>query len=1555
MLVMLVIGSTVISTVNLLPENALAAPSPIAAYPFSEGSGTTTVDASGNSNTGTLTNGPVWTMGKIGGGLSFDGNNDYVNLGNSLVSTGAVSACAWVYSNLPSGFTSVLDNTRFGLYVRGFNHAVYFTSNGGASAVSANNSVPNNTWTHICVTRTAGGTGNVYVNGVLSGTPNQSTGNPLSTAFPTTIGAYGGVGQYFNGKIDEVRIYNQVLTSQEVTDVYNDTGAPPDTTAPMISAVSASPVTYNSATINWTTDEPADSQVAFGLTTGYGSLSTLNSTLTASHSVVLNGLAPNTLYHYQVRSRDASNNLGQSLDFTFTTPVQTNDAPLVSAGNDQSIASGSVANLDGMVSDDGLPNPPSTVTTIWTKISGPGTVTFGNAGAVDTTVTFSDEGIYTLRLTADDSALSTSDDAVVTVNPPSSELPGLVGSYPLDVGTGTLAVDTSGNDNNGTLVNGPTWIAGKIGAGALSFDGVNDHVVLNDTIIGTQDLTVCAWLFQRSGAPVRFNDVLDNTRFSIVVDTYDSNALTLLGTSNGMFTAVSSQFPSNVWNHFCFIRTSNTGTFYVNGVLSGTINQNIGTATATAFPATIGQYSSIGGMNLYGNVDELKIYNRPLSFQEVLSVYNSNGTIPSDATPPTVSVTSPTSGAQLSGFVTLTATAADNVGVSGVQFLLDGADLGVEDTNAPYTISWDTIPTSNGSHTLTARARDAAVNITVSSPVNVTVFNAGFFQNEIVVTGTNFATNLEFLPDGRMLLAELGGVIRVVQPGATQPDPTPFLLLSNIGTSLGEQGLMDVVLDPNFATNGYYYVFYTLGSPNRDRVSRFTASGNATVSGSEFVVWQDIVDADVQHHGGALNFGNDGKLYVTVGEHFVPSDSQLLTTYHGKILRINSDGTIPTDNPFDDGAGPNLEAIWAYGLRNPFRAYYDIPTGRFYIADVGGNDPAVAKEEVNIGVAGANYGWPNCEGACGNPAYTDALFWYPHNNRDASITGGFIYHGTQYPSEYQGNYFYADYAQNWIRRLVLDVNGNVVSTQNFEPIDGSLDGPYGDIVYLSEGPDGALYYVDLGISDGISKVRRIRYVQTNQPPVAMAAANPDSGPAPLTVDFSSTGSSDPENQPLTYLWTFGDTASSTAANPSHVYTQAGQYTVRLAVSDSINTTLAEPVYVTVGSKPTATILTPQNNALFRAGDVISFSGQATDLEDGTLPESTFSWEVNFLHEGHVHPGPTFMGVTSGSFTVPTSGHDFQGNTRYEFKLTVTDSNSLTDTKSVVVYPDKVNLSFNTSPSGLTLKLDGISKTAPFVLDTLIGFQHTMEAPDQNQGLTSYNFVAWSDGEARLHTITVPTSAQSYTATYNVIQSPLPSGLISSYTFSEGSGTVAEDSSGNGHLGTLTNGPAWTTGKSGGGLLFDGTNDYVNLGSNLISTGTISACAWIYSNYPSGFNSVVDNTRFGLLARGYDHRVYFTSNGGTTVGSVDNALLNNTWTHVCVTRTATGTANLYVNGALSGSANQNSGTPTSTAFPTTIGAYGGIGQYFNGKIDEVHLYDRVLTVSEVQQDMSNANP
>ncbi len=886
--------------------------------------------------------------------------------------------------------------------------------------------------------------------------------------------------------------------------------------------------------------------------------------------------------------------------------------------------------------------------------------------------------------------------------------------------------------------------------------------------------------------------------------------------------------------------------------------------------------------------------------------------------------------------------------------------------------------TQNTTYHYRVRSVDGGGHLVVSGDSVFTTLpggSAGSFQNEVLISGMNLPTAVKFLPDGHMLVLELGGKIWRVDTTDWQVDPTPFLTLTNIGTANGQQGLMDLVLDPAFATNRYYYVFYTLGSPNRDRASRFTALPDlsGTVSGSEFVIYQDPQAADAEHHGGALNFLSDGKLYITTGEHFDAEVAQFLTSPRGKILRFNKDGTVPTDNPFYDGSGPNVDAVWALGLRNPFRASVDSVTGRLYIGDVGGNNYSTAEEEVNVARSGANYGWPDCEGlSCGgNPAYTSPLYTYSHNGRDAAVVGGFVYRGTQFPAAYRGSYFFADYSQNWIKRLTLDGSGNVTGLVNFEPPNGAPDGSTGDIVYLTEGPDGALYYVDLGYSDttgevGVSKIRRIRFISNNQPPVVVASAQPMAGLAPLTVSFSSAGTSDPETDPLSYAWTFGDGGTSSLANPVHTYGSNGRYTARLGVSDGTNSTLSLPIAISVGNKPVPRILTPADGLLFRAGDTVSFDGDASDAEDGNLPASAFTWTIDFLHEDHVHPALPLTGTTSGTFAIPTSGHDFQGNTRYRITLTVTDSDGLQASDSILIFPDKVNLTLDSLPTGPSLKVDGIPFATPFVYDTLIGFNHTIEAPNQTSGQNVYTFTSWSDGGAQQHVITVPASPASFVASYTVSQNPLPPGLVAGYRLNEGSGGTAADVSGNNNTGTLVNAPIWTAGRYGGALGFDG-NDYVSLGNgaSLRLTGSMTLTAWIrISANPGDDGAIVaklggagwqlkTSPDTGVRTAG----IQVSSNGSDSIQRYSATVLNlETWYHIAgVYDAGARTLSMYVNGVLDNGIL--SGTVPAAQFDAPYEVQiaqrpGDPGSYnFLGTIDEVHVFGRALTPAEVQTDMN----
>jgi glucose/arabinose dehydrogenase len=298
-------------------------------------------------------------------------------------------------------------------------------------------------------------------------------------------------------------------------------------------------------------------------------------------------------------------------------------------------------------------------------------------------------------------------------------------------------------------------------------------------------------------------------------------------------------------------------------------------------------------------------------------------------------------------------------------------------------------------------------------PLEAATLPSGFTEST-VASGLASPTAMAFAPDGRLFVTEQGGDLRVIKNGALLP--TPFLSV-NVN-SAGERGLLGVAFDPGFATNRFVYVYYTTAaSPVHNRLSRFTANGDVAVAGSETVLLDlDNLSGATNHNGGAIHFGPDGKLYIAVGENANGANSQTLANLLGKMLRINADGSIPTDNPFYTMASGKNRAIWAMGLRNPFTFAFQRGTGRMFINDVGQN----AWEEINDGLRGANYGWPTTEGPTSDPDFTSPLFAYDHAigaSGGCAITGGAFYNPTtvQFPSSYVGKYFFADYCSGWIR------------------------------------------------------------------------------------------------------------------------------------------------------------------------------------------------------------------------------------------------------------------------------------------------------------------------------------------------------------------------------------------------------------------------------------------------------------------------------------------------------------------------------------------------------------
>jgi uncharacterized repeat protein (TIGR01451 family) len=514
-----------------------------------------------------------------------------------------------------------------------------------------------------------------------------------------------------------------------------------------------------------------------------------------------------------------------------------------------------------------------------------------------------------------------------------------------------------------------------------------------------------------------------------------------------------------------------------------------------------------------------------------------------------------------------------------------------------------------------------------------------------------------------------------------------------------------------------------------------------------------------------------------------PSDP---TSLDGAILRINPDtGQGMPDNPLAGSSDPNERRIIAHGLRNPFRITIRPGTSEVWFGDVGWN----TWEEINriadpLGFV-ENFGWPCYEGVGHQPGYDSAnlnicenlyaqgtgfdvpphyappYYTYNHSAKvvpgescppnpdgtgaSSSTAGVAFYTGGPFPDSYDGALFFADYSRDCIWVMFPGTNG--LPNPNNK---ATFVAPAANPVDLQVGPDGALYYPDF---DG-GTIRRIAYA-ANQPPIASATGSPTNGPAPLTVNFNGSGSSDPEGGPLAYAWDLdGDGAfdDSTAVQPTYTYTQPGTYNARLRVTDNQNqSATSAPVAISANNTPpTGTIDAPAAGTTWKVGDLISFDGSATDPQQGTLPDSALSWELIMHHcpsDCHTHVIQTWLGdPLTWFFNAP----DHEYPSYLELRLTATDAGGLTDTKSLRLDPRTVDVTFQSSPSGLQLVVGSSSGATPFTRTVIEGSNNSISAPSpQTLGGTDYVWSSWSDGGAQSHNV-VANAAATYTAAFQAL-------------------------------------------------------------------------------------------------------------------------------------------------------------------------------------------------------------
>jgi cytochrome c len=623
---------------------------------------------------------------------------------------------------------------------------------------------------------------------------------------------------------------------------------------------------------------------------------------------------------------------------------------------------------------------------------------------------------------------------------------------------------------------------------------------------------------------------------------------------------------------------------------------------------------------------------------------------------------------------------------------------------------------------------------------------------------------LDVAPDGRVFYVErITGEINLWNPSNGQVSTAVQLPVS----SVQENGLMGIQLDPNFDDNGHLYVTYTPITPNnQSRVSRFTVTGNTIDPASEQVIFTwEAQREQCCHSSGSLAFDAAGDLYISTGDNtnpfgspadgFAPIDerpgrafwdaqrtSANTNNLNGKVLRIrpiaNATGvpgegttyTIPGGNMFPPGTASTRPEIYAMGFRNPFRITIDPHTGWVLLGDYGPDAGATNPNRGPQGSVGFNvvkepgfYGWPYCvrdnvpyndfnfatqvsgpKFDCANPVNTSpnntgltnlpaakpATMWLGYSETDSRFpglgTGGAPTGGPRYefdadldspakfPASYDRHWFIGEWNNGWIKTATLDDQGTGT---------GVFGTPWADTFNrpheMEFGPDGSLYVIDWGSgfngNNVDSGIYRIDYVAGGRRPIAHATADQDNGPAPLTVQFSSEGSIDPDGGSVTYAWDFdgdGDT-DSTDPNPTHTYSTAGTFNAQLTVADTDGQTGFDTIQITAGNtRPTVRIELPEDGQFHAFGDQVPYRIVVTDPETTVdCDEVTLSLQLG--HDGHAHGLGQQTGCEGTVQTTTDSGHGANANVFTSLVASYTDeaqgpANALTGQDDVVLQP-----------------------------------------------------------------------------------------------------------------------------------------------------------------------------------------------------------------------------------------------------------------------------------------------
>jgi len=629
------------------------------------------------------------------------------------------------------------------------------------------------------------------------------------------------------------------------------------------------------------------------------------------------------------------------------------------------------------------------------------------------------------------------------------------------------------------------------------------------------------------------------------------------------------------------------------------------------------------------------------------------------------------------------------------------------------------------------------------------------FQKIDLLQGLTNATNFEFAPDGRIFIVDRYGELLIYNPNTQQTTSAGTVPVFH---DL-EDGLIGVEFDPDFLSNNHIYLHYSPVSVSVNRVSRFTMTGDILNLGSEVMMLEWPTQRNsCCHAAGDLAFDSQGNLFIATGDNTNHSEYATLdetdinsssentssntNDFRGKILRITpqSDGsyTIPAGNLFPGGGG--LPEIYVMGARNPYRIFVDKEnTDWLFWGEVGpdANSPGIegpeGRDEINLTKTAGNFGWPYFSGD-NQPYRNDYVttpFYYdpaaPVNlstwNSGATnlppaqpawidffhkcyLAGPRYYYDPaildqqKLPIEFDNAFFYFDFNTSQVWVVKLDAQGNILSNDILAPSVFSVS--TNGFIDMKVGPDGHLYILEYGegcCPDNVSsgKLVRVDYtgIVSNSSPVVTLTADPTNGSLPLTVTFSSTGTFDPDGDPLTYEWDFeGDSnIDSNQENPSFTYTVSGEYSALLRVSDDQGGVSAKNITIHAGNNAaTFNFISPLDGGLVGWSDDINIEVSATDIEDGSIACTDINLVPSIGHLNHFHDDLNLNGCPK-TITLDPVDHDIQGEMDIFYVLGVnhTDQGGLTSFDQIQLHPKQKEAEFYDSQNDVT----EISNTDPW--------------------------------------------------------------------------------------------------------------------------------------------------------------------------------------------------------------------------------------------------------------------